>query len=203
MKRFGFLLAIGFAVGLLGDVGSVAANVVVDTMSPTSGWAGTSPTNGTLVKLKGSGFEATPSGNTVHFTGTAGTPTVTATVEWAVAEGNAYAFSKYIGKPGTGGGGLNKPWDITVDTVGGTIYVVNKLHARIEVFNSSGVFVRMIGKGSLTDPWGVGVDPQGNVIRLGSSECIQRPDRGVQQKWHPGQGHRFRQSKAPTGFGGR
>ena len=163
MKRFGLLILIGWAPVFFGYADPVSANVVINSLSPTIGWAGTNTTNGTLVKIKGTGFDVAPGGNEVQFTDTVNAQTVKAKVEWTVSDGNAYAFSKYIGKPGTGGGGLNKPWDIAVDTVGGTIYVVNKLHTRIEVFNSSGVFVRMIGKGSLTDPWGVGVDPKGNV----------------------------------------
>ena len=161
MKQYGLLISCGLWSVLMALPAQAA--VVVNSFSPTGGWAGTNSGNGTLVKIKGTGLDSTLDKNEVRFTDSSKSQTVKAKVEWAVSKGGTYKFSSTIGYPGTGGGGLDKPNDVAIDGTSGDIYVANQMNKRIEVFNSGGNFVRMIGKGDLTAPLSVAVGQKGNV----------------------------------------
>ena len=62
-----------------------------------------------------------------------------------------------FGQQGRGNGQLNSPSGIAVDA-DGLVYVCNRCNHRIEMFRMDGTFVRQIGVGCLSYPWGVTVN---------------------------------------------
>jgi DNA-binding beta-propeller fold protein YncE/PKD repeat protein len=143
--------------------GTAASPPNIASLSPSAGWTGTTSTNGTLVKIKGTGFEADPGANDVRFTDGSGSQTIQAHVEWSAAAGALYKPDLLLGSPGSALGQLDNPWDISVDKDNGDVYVVNLNNQRIEVFNKAGAPLRMVGAGTLGLPWSVALDQNKNI----------------------------------------
>ena len=76
-------------------------------------------------------------------------------------------FSQYWGRQGEGSGDFLKPFGIATDA-SGNIYVADTYNNRIQVFDSSGTFMKGWGQkgassGSMVRPYDIAVDGEGNV----------------------------------------
>ena len=123
------------------------------TFSPSVGWAGTTSTNGTRVRILGAGFAADPQANQVFFFNGAKASIIANT-----PNDLRYQATGVIGSPGSGPGELQGPNTVAVDA-DGNVYVANAANARVEVFNSTGNYVRQLGNDlNLASVYGVAVD---------------------------------------------
>ena len=87
-------------------------------------------------------------------------------------------YQRTIGSPGAGNGQLNLPGGIVVDNTG-NVFVADQNNDRVQMFDNTGAFVRVIGSGILTDPYGLALGANGNVYvtdRAGNAIYIYQPD---------------------------
>lgn len=158
MKRnISYFSVLFFLVSVFFISTGARAQVQIDSFSPSAGWAGTDQSNGTLVTIKGSGFEVDRENNTVLFANG-----VQAKVHTVFPKDDVYDFEKAIGQSGTQDGGLILPYNVAIDALG-NIYVANTGNGRIEVFDKSGQFVRNNFHG-LSDPVSIVIDNIRNRI---------------------------------------
>lgn len=145
---------------------SVSADIpqpVINSFTPSVGWAGTqdNPESGTLVTIKGTGFDPVPDNNEVRFSDSSGFPNIDAKVKWVITEGTKYnTESKTIGGPGTGLGQFKDPLELAIDDNNGDVYVVDNILGgkNMQVFNKDGNPLRMINLSELNHPWSVALD---------------------------------------------
>jgi len=88
-------------------------------------------------------------------------------VPYSASISTTLRFSLAWGRQGVGSGDFLKPCGVAADG-SGNIYVADTYNSRIQVFDSSGTFMKAwgqkgTGSGSLARPWDVAVDGEGNV----------------------------------------
>lgn len=90
-------------------------------------------------------------------------------------------FALAWGRQGVGSGDFLKPFGIAADS-SGNIYVADTYNSRIQVFDSSGTFMKSwgqkgTGSGNLARPWDVTVDSEGTVYVADTYNCrVQKFD---------------------------
>jgi len=88
-------------------------------------------------------------------------------VPYSTPTSTTLRFSQAWGRKGEGSGEFLKPCGVATDGAG-NIYVADTYNNRIQVFDSSGTFIKTWGQkgsgnGALARPWDVAVDGEGNV----------------------------------------
>ena len=82
------------------------------------------------------------------------------------------------GKPGRGSGEFDLPHGIALDKAG-RVYVADRGNARIQVFDSAGLFIADWHSAAIGRPYGVAVSPDGTVFTVdGGDQPSAPPDRG-------------------------
>jgi phage tail-like protein len=76
------------------------------------------------------------------------------------------------GKPGTGEGEFNEPWDITMDSKG-HIYVVDKGNHRIQKFTGNRVFMVEFGQAQLSHPKHIAVDTHDRIHVIDDADSVK------------------------------
>lgn len=141
---------------------------VIDRLSPSAGWPGSSTVQGTLIIIHGRNFHPTSEmhSNQVTFTASAG-GTVPATVQWASVNEIDYQSSGVVASDSTVPGGLDAPRGVAVNSASGDLYIADTENDRIVRRAASGTFSSWGSSGSANSqfnrPTGISVDNNGDV----------------------------------------
>lgn len=89
-------------------------------------------------------------------------------------------FSWASGSSGTGNGQFDGPYDVALDS-SGNIYVADKANARIQKFNSSGVYQSQFAAYGGYEPLGLAIDGSGNIWTISAYRVEKFNSSGVWQ----------------------
>ncbi|MCF6211672.1 MAG: hypothetical protein L3J88_09940 [Gammaproteobacteria bacterium] len=141
---------------------------IIDRLSPSAGWPGSSTVQGTLVIIHGRNFHPTSEmhSNQVTFAASAG-GTVPATVEWASVNEIDYQPNGVVASNSTVPSGLDGPRGVAVNSATGVLYIADTGNDRIVRRSTAGSFSTWgstgSGNGQFNRPTGIAVDNNGDI----------------------------------------
>jgi sugar lactone lactonase YvrE len=111
-------------------------------------------------------------------------PTAVVTPAAGGAEGTAYTYASEFGAAGSNDGGFEHPADVAVDDEG-NVFVLDRGHDRVQVFNHAGEYERQFGApgsedGQMESPIGLAVDSEHHVwvLDTGNQRLEEFDDEG-------------------------